>query len=641
MQSSLSTKPKDPKEISSRKPLDERLLDFYGDLIEKHPTEKDKWRCIPCHSLNAKNQSGRWNNCNAHFETASHKKCQKIFDEEKANSEEVKIQKSQESPKSQKIEDETFCERSIDLDFLFTKFVIENKLPFSSAKPLLSFIQHICANFGLTFIKEYDITRNTVQKINNVISQTLKVSIFERLESSPFSLSLDGASDRFGKSFLAVCAKYVDENHDSVNSKLLSIIPLGGSSTGEVLYEKIKETILKNERIESNFMGICTDEGPNMVGKDKGIASRLQKEYAYLVNMSDPSHLYNTIFKKALKAIPMKVIDMINDITHQFSSNQQKALLQEIQIENNLPKLAISDFGKTRWLSLKMTLSRLLETWNALKLYFNRYGTKKQKTYFNPANECYLKVLSVLTNKLSGFNEYFQTEDLFYNEITNKFQEGYVVFCNTILQEPHQSEDFSLLFSLQFESQKDTEILEKLYDVTYKDIICCNEQFELQFLHKYFNIKDLFTMIDSETKDEIRSSAFNFIILTLKHMKKKLPFKDKLIEQSKVIFLEEFNKSHWLSLGERFYNILRTDKMKESFVNEMDNFQFNFKKYKQISNLGTSPIQIWKGLKKTYPTMYTLAMSLLVLPHSSVCVERIFSKLRDIKTLKRNHNILT
>jgi len=63
------------KEIKPKKPLDERLLEFYEGSLERHPTEKDKWFCIPCHQMKAKHQSGRWNNCNAHFETSSHKKC--------------------------------------------------------------------------------------------------------------------------------------------------------------------------------------------------------------------------------------------------------------------------------------------------------------------------------------------------------------------------------------------------------------------------------------------------------------------------------------------------------------------------------------------------------------------------------------
>jgi len=136
------------------------------------------------------------------------------------------------------------------------------------------------------------------------MSQTFKESIFESLERSPFSLSNNGVSDQFGKSFLAVCAKYVDESKDCVNTKLVSIISMGGSSTGESVYNKIKENIFKSTNIEANFMGICTDEGPNMITKDKGIIGKLLRDYPYIINMPDPSHIYNTIFKKALKAIP-------------------------------------------------------------------------------------------------------------------------------------------------------------------------------------------------------------------------------------------------------------------------------------------------------------------------------------------------
>ena len=42
-----------------------------------------------------------------------------------------------------------------------------------------------------------------------------------------------------------------------------------------------------------------------------------------------------------------------------------------------------------------------------------------------------------------------------YQGFYGKFQEGYAIFCNSILQESHQSVDFNVLFSLQFECQKD------------------------------------------------------------------------------------------------------------------------------------------------------------------------------------------
>ena len=186
--------------------------------------------------------------------------------------------------------------------------------------------------------------------------------------------------------------------------------------------------------------------------------------------------------------------------------------------------------------------------------------------------------------------------------------------------------------------KEDKYILEDKHDQSITNKLLSHEDFAQQFFYKYLNLKDLLIGNDlsSSVRKGISSCAIRFILIALKYMKKKLPFENELIEQAQVIFLEEFNKNYWLSLGSRFSNILNTDKLKENFINELDNFQFNFKKYKQIPSYTSSPIQMWKGFKKPYPTMYLLAMALMVLPYSSVCLERIFSQLRDIKTLKRN-----
>ena len=49
-----------------------------------------------------------------------------------------------------------------------------------------------------------------------------------------------------------------------------------------------------------------------------------------------------------------------------------------------------------------------------------------------------------------------------------------------------------------------------------------------------------------------------------------------------------------------------------------------------------SILDIWSGIGEYYPLCYKLASALFVLPHSSVEVERVFSKVRDVKTFKRN-----
>ncbi len=49
-----------------------------------------------------------------------------------------------------------------------------------------------------------------------------------------------------------------------------------------------------------------------------------------------------------------------------------------------------------------------------------------------------------------------------------------------------------------------------------------------------------------------------------------------------------------------------------------------------------SPLETWKNLEDEYPTLCTLARALMVLPCSTVAVERAFSSLKNIKIPKRN-----
>ena len=57
---------------------------------------------------------------------------------------------------------------------------------------------------------------------------------------------------------------------------------------------------------------------------------------------------------------------------------------------------------------------------------------------------------------------------------------------------------------------------------------------------------------------------------------------------------------------------------------------------KQHYNSSRTILQTWESLSSLYPYISKLAKAILVLPHSSVPVERVFSQMQDFKTEKRN-----
>ena len=154
---------------------------------------------------------------------------------------------------------------------------------------------------------------------------------------------MDGSSDTYGTSYLAISAKYLDEKESKLPiNKLISIIPMEETSTGQVLYEKIKREILFDEGIKKNFMGVVTDEGSNMIGNEKGVSSRLQEEFPHIVSIKDFSHLYNLVFKGAMEDFPKEVLAIVPKISRHFKeSAQRRAEFFLIQKEMNLEPFGI------------------------------------------------------------------------------------------------------------------------------------------------------------------------------------------------------------------------------------------------------------------------------------------------------------
>jgi hypothetical protein len=61
---------------------------------------------------------------------------------------------------------------------------------------------------------------------------------------------VDESSDIYWKSYLAICATYFEDgNFQKPVTKLISILPITTSSTGEVLFKKIEEGILSDAEI--------------------------------------------------------------------------------------------------------------------------------------------------------------------------------------------------------------------------------------------------------------------------------------------------------------------------------------------------------------------------------------------------------
>jgi len=161
----------------AKETYEQKMLEAHKGIIEDHPTDKNRWRCIPCNSQKAKYDCGLWNNLNGHLNTDSHSNCVAIF-ELKDKKPDDKSSECDVGNQYNSTHREFTLAQEIDLDFAFTKFILESKLPFNMTSPLLDFVKHICTSFNNESLKQYELSSNTVQKINIIMSKTLKNTLF-------------------------------------------------------------------------------------------------------------------------------------------------------------------------------------------------------------------------------------------------------------------------------------------------------------------------------------------------------------------------------------------------------------------------------------------------------------------------------
>jgi len=384
---------------TKKKTVKEQVLEENNDIIVQHISEEDDFWCKACHFVNSPYYSGLWHNCKAHLSRSSHIEAVKKYLErnEVATTKEDKDSGKQ-SPKEKEInnQDQILTPTiKAELDLIYSQFILQKRLPFSLANSIHQLTQQISSKYSENVLEEYKIGRKTITSAAVSISETLKDDLFQKLKCSPFSLSFDASSDMHGHTYLAVCARFIEsDNYDRPTVRLISVLPITISSTGETLYNLILKNVLISEDIRANFLGVATDDGKNMTGKDLGAASRLKTTFPHIFTFKDISHIFDNALKKGLLAIPTNIKNLITDIITHFShSTQKSSLLMQVLQEMGMKPLEILKLSKTRWLSWGNCIERILELWLGLKQYFTVHGNLTQKEYFREENELSVRVL--------------------------------------------------------------------------------------------------------------------------------------------------------------------------------------------------------------------------------------------------------
>lgn len=294
-------------------------------------------------------------------------------------------------------------------------FLAENYLPISLIEPLLLLLKILFSDNNA--LKRVCLGK---QRASNVIRQVfgkyLLQELCEVLKERMFSVIIDETTDRSTTKQMSIIVQYWDNN--KMQNSFLDLVEIHDSSA-DGLVSTLKQS-LENKQIPlDNIVAFCSDTTNVMMGGRHSVATLLRNLLPNMIIIKCSCHLIHLCASYSCLKLPKHLEDLCRNIFTHFSlSSKRQDTFKEFQEFVGVAPHQILAPGQTRWLSLEICVNRLIEQWDALKLYFTDVAfadpTNSNDAILQYLNDkfslAYLEFLSHNLARFNSFNTQFQSE---------------------------------------------------------------------------------------------------------------------------------------------------------------------------------------------------------------------------------------
>lgn len=505
-------------------------------------------------------------------------------------------------------------------------------------------IQKVCPDSKVALKLKCGRTK-TESIVTNVIGAVGNNNVIELMKKNKFSIILDESTDRFTIKHMAVIARIVDPNL-LVRDEFVTLIEVE-KATADALYELVTNFFIKNKiPFKENLIGYAGDGANNMMGKHHSLATNLMKDVPDLFIMKCICHSFHLCASYACLKLPRFIEDFARNV-HNYLNNSSKRLLEfkEFQVFCNVKPHKILYPGQTRWLSLLSVVNRLIQQFTALKLYFTTAVLEDKilnaqtilESLSNPFTLLYLQFLAFVLPFFVDLNIEMQSEGIKIHLVYDRIGTLYKEILECYIQKLYIKN-------------------KKLYEIQYKN--------PSYYLHE----NDLFcggvvsASICSLLKEKqvtasqvtaFKNRCLSFYIEATQQINIRFPFQSmELLKNLKILEPKIVFQSEIFSLGPLASNLPILTK--NTNLDDLDREWRKLSNMERVENLNVNMqvITFWSkviNIKKSdntkmFPLLTIVIKNIMTLPHSSACVERIFSCVNLIKTKYRNrlntHNLI-
>ena len=509
-------------------------------------------------------------------------------------------------------------------------FVVENNLSLVLVEDLVSLIKTLPPRSVLENVKL------AKQKATNMMRQGLagyyKDILIRKLRTTAFSVIIDETTDISTTKQLAICVIFCSED-----LKLEVDLVACEDESAKGIYETVKLSLQSLEVPMTNLIGFCADTTNMMMGNTNSVSSMFKRDFPWIVIVKCTCHLSHLCASYACKKLPKSLEDLCRTVYSHFSMSAKRGrALKEFQDYCNLKPHKILSPGQTRWLSLEGCVKRLLQQWNALKLYFTNvvfedptHGHDKVlETLQNPLMKTLLEFVSFALGLFNEFNCLFQTEDGLFYRIRQEAEELVRTFASSFMN--------------------------LSYIRTFSNILELDEKNEPQYLplrqvylgmeaHDSMALLSCDRCVKQTELDLVYRAARDFYVEAIAQIKARFKFEDPIFEFTKVLdpkvsrelsvrtlspYLDEFSMPGWDKAK------IDAEWRRQAMVDLPENLSLGISSAKEywgyILNLKNGAGDL------RFAHLKQVIQWFLTLPFSNVVVERLFSDLKNIKTDHRN-----
>ncbi|XP_076049531.1 protein FAM200B-like [Oratosquilla oratoria] len=518
-----------------------------------------------------------------------------------------------------------------------------HNLPFEVMDHLSEVLRDIFSDSNIA--QEFAVKRTkTTEVVTNVIGKSYKEQLAHKLRETKFSVLADESTDVGSIKTSCVVVRFFDHDTGCVESKFWELCEIYNTANSENvekgatgnLYEGMLKTFEKHEIPVTQIIGFGADERSAMMGAHNSVESRFRNECPGLFVIKCVCHSAHLCASEACKTLPKKCEDLARDVYNFFKGNSKRqSKFVQFQSFLHLKPHKMLHPSQTRWLSLVDVVQRVLEQWEALRLFFEDLRSSERlvaadtisDSLRNPFIKLYYCFLDWILPKFTNFNKYFQSDkpvitvlhekvSALFKEIILSFMEReYVMKTELCLIDPNRKD----------KHLSDTEI--------YLGVKVLQELQVSRVTARKYELKEFF------------QRCREFMSVACCEIKKKYDFSDNVISKLNCLTPTNALSSNFRKSVPSLVPLvtalpLLVPPEDSSLLQRLDDQWRILPLEGDNSALNTEDIdKFWTTLSKDKPNLTDLsqfALSVLSLPHSNAECERVFSKINLFKTKARN-----